>query len=100
MSEKFGRVYSEAMMLENLSLEAKGIYSIICVLCGSSSCCYPKVSYLAKLSGKSRSQVSRYLKVLQDKGIILRYLDKKRKMTMTVNLLDPRNPFAQSEPPA
>jgi DNA-binding MarR family transcriptional regulator len=99
MTQKFGRVYSEVMLLENLSLEAKGVYSIICVLCGSRSYCYPKVSYLATLSGKSRSQVSRYLKVLQDKGIILRYLDQKRRMTITVNLMDPKNPFAPAEPP-
>jgi pyocin large subunit-like protein len=85
---KFGRVPSTAM-LSALSLEAKGLYGIICVLCGNRSYCYPRVSYLVEVSGRSKPTVYRLLRELGEAGAILRYMDTRKNMTITLNLLDP-----------
>lgn len=84
----YGRVNNTVAYSELLTLEAKGLYSIICSLCGSKNYCYPTVATLSKYSGRSRATVHRLLKQLSDKGIILRNFDVTSRMTMTFNLLD------------
>lgn len=79
----FGSVESEVMLDENLSLPAKGLYGIISVHCGDKSYCWPSVSRLAKISGKSRSTVLRLLTELKDSQHITRSFDDDRQKTLT-----------------
>ena len=85
----YGRLSNQVAMSEYLSLEAKGLYGIICCMCGSKDYCYPSLLKLAKLSGKSKSTVQRILRELSDKGVITRGFNTMNK-TITVNLLDPK----------
>lgn len=80
-------------MFSSLSLEAKGLYGIICSLCGTKGACYPTIAYLEEASGKSRATVSRLIKELTVAGVILRVKNGKTGMTMTVNLMDEKNPL-------
>ena len=86
----YGRLSNQVAMSEYLSLEAKGLYGIICCMCGSKDYCYPSLLKLAKLSGKSKSTVQRILRELSDKGVITRGFNTTLNKTITVNLLDPK----------
>lgn len=87
----YGRVNNAVSYSEHLSLEAKGLYAIICSLCGSKNFCYPSLQKLAQYSGKSKSTVQRLLKELLDKGVITRSYDPSSQMTITYNVMDPKN---------
>lgn len=87
----FGRVNNKVCYSELISLESKGLYAILCSLCGSKDYCYPSLQTLAKLSGKSKSTVQRLLKELSDKGVIHRGFNSEQNKTVTVNLMDPKN---------
>lgn len=88
----YGRVNNVVAYSELITLEAKGLYSIICSLCGSKNYCYPTVAKLSTYSGRSKATVHRLLKQLSDKGVILRNFDVKSRMTVTFNLMDNTNP--------
>lgn len=84
----YGRVFNKAMFFPGISLEAKGLYGILCSLCGTKNFCYPTVKTLCELSGKSRATVHRLLTELTNAGIISRGFDTKKNKTITVHLLD------------
>jgi pyocin large subunit-like protein len=84
----YGRVNNVVAYSPDLSLDAKGMYAIICSLCGSKTYCYPTVQTLTKMSGKSKSTTQRLLKELSEKSVILRNFDPVLLMTITHNLMD------------
>lgn len=86
----YGRVNNTVVYSKLLSLEAKGLYAIVCSLCGSKTYCFPSLKTLADMSGKSKSTVQRLLKELSDKGVVQRGFDTTLNKTVTVNLLDPK----------
>lgn len=84
----YGRVANQAVFFPELSLEAKGLYAIVCSLCGTKNYCYPSVKTLVQLSGKSRTTVHRLLAELASKGVIRRSFDPIKNLTVTVHLMD------------
>lgn len=86
----YGRINNAVSYSELLSLEAKGLYAIICSMCGSKEYCYPSLTTLSQLTGKSKSTVQRILRELVDKGVVQRSYDVTLRKTVTVNLLDPK----------
>ncbi len=87
----YGRVNNVVSFSEHLSLDAKGLYAIICSLCGSRNYCYPSLQKLTEYTGKSKSTVQRLLKELSDKGVISRCYDPSSQMTITTNLMDTKS---------
>jgi DNA-binding MarR family transcriptional regulator len=87
----YGRVSNQAVFYPGLSLEAKGLYGIVCSLCGTKNYCYPSVQTLVQLSGKSRSTVQRLLAELSSKGVIKRSFDPTKNLTITVHLMDKKS---------
>jgi DNA-binding MarR family transcriptional regulator len=71
----YGKVPNTAMYDPELSIEAKGLFAIICSLSGSNGYCFPKVETLCKYSGRHRTTVHRLLKELTLKGYIERHFD-------------------------
>jgi DNA-binding MarR family transcriptional regulator len=86
----YGRINNVVSYSELISLEAKGLYAIVCSLCGNKDYCYPALSTLAKMSGKSKSTVQRLLKELTEKGVVQRLYDPAQRKTITYNLMDKR----------
>lgn len=84
------------MYTDLLSLEAKGLFAILCSLCGNKNYCYPSISTLSKLSGKSKSTVQRLLRELTAKGVITRGYDSSKNKTVTVNMMDQNSNFITS----
>lgn len=91
----FGRVSNTVAYSAMLTLEAKGLYAILCSLCGSKNFCYPSLQTLSDLSGKSKSTVQRLLRELADKGVITRGFDGSLNKTVTVNNMDPKSKTIQ-----
>lgn len=84
----YGRINNVVSYSDLISLEAKGLYAIICSLCGNKDYCYPSLSTLAKLSNKSKSTMQRLTKELSEKGVIQRLYDPSQRKTITYNLMD------------
>lgn len=70
--KKFGIVNYDVVTDPELSIQAKGLYSIICCYANKSRYCYPSISTLADLSNKSTTQISVYIRELKKKGYIKR----------------------------
>lgn len=84
---KFGRVNNDVVFRVELSLDAKGLYAILCSLCGTKDYCYPSIGYLMGVTGKSRSTINRLIKELRDHGVIDRVFDPRKQRTVTLNKL-------------
>lgn len=70
---KYGKYPSKVANDPDVSLEAKGLLSIIvCNIHASKGFSWMSVEELALRSNKSKASVHRYLRELQDKGIIER----------------------------
>jgi len=68
----FGIVTKDIMTDPELSLQAKGLYAILCTYANKQRQCYPSLNTLSDISKKSVSQVSAYIKELKNKGYITR----------------------------
>lgn len=76
MSKKtfsFGIVTKDIMTDPELSLQAKGLYAILCTYANKQRQCYPSLNTLSDISNKSVSQVSAYIRELKDKGYLTRW---------------------------
>jgi len=69
---KFGIVTKDVLTDPDLSLQAKGLYAILCTYANKQRQCYPSLNTLADLSNKSVSQISAYIKELKTKGYLTR----------------------------
>ena len=70
--ERFGIVNSDVVTDPELSLQAKGIYSVICTFCNSNRTCFPSINTLADLCDVNPSTITRHLQKLKEKGYIKR----------------------------
>jgi len=68
----FGIVNKDILSDPELSLQAKGLYSLLCTYANQQRQCYPSLNTLADTTNKSVSQVSVYIKELKDKKYISR----------------------------
>lgn len=68
----FGIVSKNIMTDPELSLQAKGLYAILCTYANKQRQCYPSLNTLSDISNKSVSQVSAYIRELKDKGYLTR----------------------------
>ena len=64
--ERFGIVNHNVVTDPELSLQAKGIYAIICTYCNSNRTCYPSIATIADLCDVSTRTVDRKLKELKN----------------------------------
>jgi len=70
--KRFGIVNYEVIMDPEISIQSKGLYSILCCYANKSRSCYPSISTLADISNKSTTQISAYIRELKDKKYITR----------------------------
>jgi DNA-binding MarR family transcriptional regulator len=70
---RFGIVSHRVITDPELSIGAKGVYSIISVYANKQRCCYPSISRLADDANISISTVNRKLKELKEKKYIHRH---------------------------
>ena len=69
---KFGIVYQEVVSDPELSLQAKGLYALICTYANKERTCFPSVNTLADLCNVDPRTISRKIKELKEKGYINR----------------------------
>tara|TARA_B100000963_G_scaffold229412_1_gene200078 strand:+ start:164 stop:403 length:240 start_codon:yes stop_codon:yes gene_type:complete len=68
--KQYGIVNKDIITDPELSVQAKGLYSLLCCYCNSSRTCYPSINTLADYSNKSVRSISQYIKELKSKGYI------------------------------
>lgn len=71
-TKQFGIVSKEVLHDPELSLQAKGLYSLLCTYANKNRTCYPSISTLADLSNKSRSTIDKLIKELKKKNYLKR----------------------------
>jgi hypothetical protein len=70
--KRFGIVNYNVMTDPEVSIQAKGLYALLCCYANKSRTCYPSISTLADLSNKSTTQISVYIKELKTHNYIKR----------------------------
>ena len=70
--DRFGIVNSDVVTDPELSLQAKGVYAVICTYCNVNRTCYPSIATIADLCDVSTRTVDRKLKELKKKGYLTR----------------------------
>jgi DNA-binding MarR family transcriptional regulator len=70
--KKFGIVNSDIVTDPELSIQAKGVYAIICTYCNKERTCFPSINTLADLCDLTPRTISRKIKELKEKGYIKR----------------------------
>ncbi len=64
-SNRYGIVKHKVCTDPNLSVQAKGLYSILCCYANKNRICWPSISKLADDCGSSQSSVKRWIKELK-----------------------------------
>jgi len=70
--KRFGIINYDVVTDPELSIQAKGLYALLCCYADKSRTCYPSISTLADLTNKSTTQISVYIKELKDQGYLKR----------------------------
>ena len=71
-SNKFGIVMHEVCTNPNLSVQAKGLYSILCCYANKERQCWPSISRLADDLDSGQSSVDRWIKELKQHKYVQR----------------------------
>lgn len=69
------KVSVQVLKDSELSLQTKGLYSVLVALMGRREYCFPSIEYLMQETALSRATVYRMMKSLEDKGYIRRGYD-------------------------
>ena len=69
---RFGIVKHNVLTDPNLSIQAKGLYSILCCYANKKRLCWPSISTLADDADSSQSSIKRWLKELKQHNYISR----------------------------
>ena len=70
--ETFGIVNKDVVTDPELSLQAKGLYALICTYANKERTCFPSINTLADLCDVNPSPITRNLQKLKKKGYIKR----------------------------
>jgi len=71
-SNKFGIVNQDVLQDPELSIQAKGLYSLLCTYADKNRQCFPSISTLADHCNKSVRTVSYLIEELKAKGYVKR----------------------------
>ena len=69
---RFGIVNYDVMSDPELSIQAKGLYSLLTCYANKDRECWPSINTLADISNKSTTQISVYIKELKDQNYLKR----------------------------
>ena len=69
---RFGIISYEVMSDPSITLQAKGIYAILCLFADKNRSCYPSISTIADLADVSQRTVSRKIAELKEAKYIKR----------------------------
>ena len=70
--DKFGIVNDKVIGDPELSLQAKGIYSILCTYANKNRKCFPSIATIADTANVSQRTVDRKIKELKNKNYVRR----------------------------
>lgn len=79
----YGKVRSDIMYDDSLSLEARGLYALLVCLQGADNHCYPTIRWICTKTGYQRTKVYSLLNELCSRGIVCRTRDALSGRTLT-----------------
>lgn len=66
----YGLTYQEVYEMENLTIEAKAIYGMLCSYAGSKAMAYPSVDFICNKLKISRTRFYRHMNLLVGAGVV------------------------------
>jgi hypothetical protein len=72
MPSGYGMVLLSVMTDENLTIEAKAIYALLCSYTGTKNCCFPKVETICKSLNISIKRYYKHMSILVESGLIVK----------------------------
>ena len=66
----YGLTYQEVYEMENLTIEAKAIYGMLCSYAGSKATAYPSVDFICNKLKISRTRFYRHMNLLVGAGVV------------------------------
>ena len=70
--DRFGIVNDKVISDPELTIQAKGIYSILCTFANKQRKCFPSIATIADIANVSQRTVDRKIKELKDKKYVER----------------------------
>ena len=70
MPSGYGMIVLSAMQDQNLTIEAKAIYSLLCAYTGVKDCCFPKVQTICKSLKISKTRFYKHMELLLKYGYV------------------------------
>jgi len=70
--KNYGYVNKIVLTDPDLSIQAKSVYSLLCVYADKNRKCYPSIKTLCNNLNKSRTQIFLYIKELKNKNYIIK----------------------------
>tara|TARA_R100001082_G_scaffold95210_1_gene62337 strand:+ start:45 stop:284 length:240 start_codon:yes stop_codon:yes gene_type:complete len=70
--EAFGIVNKDVVSDPELSIQAKGVYAVICTYANKNRTCFPSINTIADLCDVHPRTIHRKIKELKEKGYIIR----------------------------
>ena len=100
----YGLTYQEVWLMDNLTIEAKAIYGMLCSYAGSGSTAYPSVEFMCKKLHISNTRFYKHMNLLIGAGVVEKNQIKKNKgsfennvYTLVPNLRNIQNAYTQNE---
>lgn len=96
--------YKEVYLMDNLTIEAKAIYGMLCSYAGSGATAYPSVEFMCKKLHISNTRFYKHMNLLIGAGIVEKSQIKGENgnftnnvYTLVPNLQNTQNPYTQNE---
>lgn len=100
----YGLTYKEVYLMDNLTIEAKAIYGMLCSYAGSGATAYPSVDFMCRKLHISNTRFYKHMNLLIGAGIVEKSQIKGENgsftnnvYTLVPNLQNIQNPYTQNE---
>ena len=100
----YGLTYQEVYLMDNLTIEAKAIYGMLCSYAGSGATVYPSVEFMCKNLHISNTRFYKHMNLLIGAGIVEKIQSKGENgsfannvYTLVPNLQNVQNPYSENE---
>lgn len=100
----YGLTYQEVYEMENLTIEAKAIYGMLCSYAGSKAMAYPSVDFICDKLKISRTRFYRHMNLLVGAGVVKKEQRKNENQSfsgnvyvLVPNLQNMQKPYTENE---
>lgn len=95
--------YQEVYLMDNLTIEAKAIYGMLCSYAGSGATAYPSVKFMCEKLHITNTRFYKHMNLLVEAGVVIKRREKENGIyasnvyTLVPNLRNSQNPCMKNE---